>query len=348
MMKKLFTKYLRGALLLLPSLLAADEIGYDYIYCEQDYCNLDVKVYADWILWKERSCDLDYTLPVNSNDDYFGRVEQVTPGRSSGIRVGLEKAACENWQCGLRYTHYNNGSSDTTIDTARGDLSAILVPPEKQYTSNSNIQYASAKQDLSLNVFDIEAGYSPDFCWCGELQFFGGIKIANIDRDFKAHYAENNSDRNGSLAENSVDIIRQKVDLKSCGLYLGVEASMDLYCNLGLFGRSSLGTLVGKVDQRFSHSGQSGGNSFEKDVKLKRDCSRLLSVLDLSVGLYYDLPCFCKSSWAIEVGYDLQHWFNVSNYFSVNENNNANQQWVEHSADGLGFEGPFIRLVGKF
>lgn len=348
MMKNIFVKFMNAALFVLPTMAAAGAADADYNCCQQERCGLDLKVEVDWLFWKERSCDLDYVVPIDSGDDYFGSVKSVCPERSSGFRIGIEKEICNKWLLGLRYTHFSNNTSDRTIDVADGGLAAILVPPEKQYTSNGNIEYAAASQDLTLNVVDLEASFSSGCSWSRDFHFFGGIKFANIDRDFKAHYAEDNSDRKGLESEHSVDLICQRADLSSCGLYLGLESSMDLYCNIGFFGRTSFGTLVGKVDQRFSHKGQSGGNDFETDVKLKRECHRLISVFDLSVGLYYNLPTFCNSDWSIEVGYDLEHWFNVSNYFMVNENNNANQVWLERSADGLGFEGPFIRLVGKF
>lgn len=316
--------------------------------CEQADCELGVNIYGDWLYWNTRACSLEYALPDGTSDDIIGTTKRVSPDWASGFRVGLQKQSCDNFVYGVRYTYYSNNSTSTTIDDVDGDLGAILVSPEKQFTSNRNIEFASGKYDVSLNVIDLEAGYKQEMCGSGSLSLFGGVKLAYIDQNFKTQYSEDNADRQGTESGNAVDIVQQKVDMNAYGLYFGFDSTVDLFCNLSLFARSSIGALVGQSNMQYKHEGQSGGNEFEVDIDLKDCCNRIVSVIDMSAGLQYSLCSYCNSNWIFKIGYDFNHWFNTSGFIMVNENNNGNQQWLDRYADSLGFDGPFIGIEGKF
>ena len=321
-------------------------------------------MYGDWLYWNVRRCDIDYAVPFSETAnllgqlpifDSIGSVKTVCTDYESGYRLGLLKS-CGDIDFRIHYTHYQ--ADDT--NKATGDLagtylnklnSAILL-------NERVVQFAKADYDLEYDVVDVEVGYDLDFGRCTQACLFGGFKYANICQDLDIIY----SDEEDGLVENArVDKFKTNVDMDAYGVYLGTAACYSILDCINLFGNFSYGALVGEFDQRFKHSETEDfdTNPFRLDTNLNNDCWKLVSNLNLTLGLEYKLAtCFC-ADWVFAVGYEFHQWFCTLDFMKVI----ADLENLEDDTEGpgftrtvrivnndscMGFDGLFFRLSASF
>ena len=159
------------ALVLAPTLL----IGSDYGCCSYaqpdccDWCS-DISVYGDWIYWKARRCDLDYAIPISSQD-IAGDVFKVCPDYESGFRIGLEYE-CGCFDFGVRYTYFRTETSDSVSGSA-GTLAPTRLFGLASSISPGNLIFGQGKWELDYDLVDVLVGYGWDNCSCFDTHFFG-------------------------------------------------------------------------------------------------------------------------------------------------------------------------------
>ncbi len=314
-----------------------------------DECGKGCVFFADWLYWSARKCQLDYALPFDdgvSPDETIGSTKRVCPDYSSGFRIGAHKCCNDLWY-GIRYTRFSNETSSSTVDLD-GDLAATRVGANEQDTDNGNIEYASAKYEVCLDVIDLEASCPTQWGSCVCVNLLGGVKLAYLDQKIKTHYAESNADREGTQTGNAVDKVDEYVDMDAYGLYFGFDANSLVCGKVSLFGRASLGALVGCFDNRYKLESQPGAQAFALSTNLKDGCNRLITNFDLSLGLAYDFCGPCSSNWFVKLGYEFSHWMNTSDFIRLNENNNGNENHIYNATDSIGFDGLFLSFEGTF
>jgi len=91
--------------------------------CDCDPCD-GWSVYADWLYWRTRKCDLDYAISIN--DDIFDKLHSVCLDWDSGFRVGVLKA-CGDVDFGIHYTSFNTSASSYELDLIQSENNFDLL-----------------------------------------------------------------------------------------------------------------------------------------------------------------------------------------------------------------------------
>lgn len=312
--------------------------------CDCDPCN-EWSIYSDWIFWRTRRCDLDYAFPSSGSTNFKGKVKSVDPCYESGFRVGLLKE-CGDVDFGLHYTYFSVSESDTTKDTENGFLARTRIGNPFATTFNAFIEFTKGDYDLNFNLFDLEAGYHTELTECLHGRLFGGLRFAFIDQDFDVLYAQEADKTDGDGAP--VDIVKHRWDMDAYGLYFGGKTTYSLNDCFSLFGSFSTGVLVAEFDRKFTFKTTNGSSPFEEKINLKDDCWKVVSNLDLALGIQYQLCNFCCTEWAISLGYEFHHWINTPGLLTYISGDTSDESHLDHNNEDLGFDGFFLRLGASF
>lgn len=313
--------------------------------CDIDWCG-GWTISADWIYWKARKCDLGYAVSDANGYSPRGKIYGVQPDYQSGFRVAVFKSFC-NWDLGVRYTYLRPCDSDHLS----GGLYREVAPAYGGILVDGATS-AKAKFDLRLDIVDIEmsSGWK---AWCDfSHRTFFGVRLSRIDQTFAVLYG-------GTIPTSipATDAYKATTDMKAYGLYAGKEGMYDLcsMCDcgsLGLFGSASIGALYASFDQQTYFASAAAGTTPTFDIwqdinNKKNHC--LVGNIDLSAGLYYDLPnCFC-GNWRFFVGYEFHLWLNVDGFAQLTpvmggSGPEVSAGYLNGTSNGnLGFDGLFVR-----
>jgi len=162
---------------------------------------------------------------------------------------------------------------------------------------------------------------------------FGGVELAFIDHRFKTRQAND-----GSNEEN----ITETVDMDAYGLYVGGEGSWEWCKGFDIFGRASIGALVGSFDLLHKEVNRDGSRRINA-----KDCSYgIVSHLALSTGLGYAFCGYCGADWNVRLGYELHQWSHTSDFLQfVGQDIESLRR---RSTDSLGFDGLFLSVGASF
>jgi hypothetical protein len=317
--------------------------------CDCDPCE-GWSVYADYLYWRVRRCDLDYAF-VRNGADYITDVYDVNPSYDSGFRVGVLKA-CGDLDFAVHYTWFQ-GKDDDSLNTLSVDNGSVIgqtkLNPGAVFVGS--IAVAGSEYKVELNQVDIEAGYHLEISDCLASRLFAGFRYANIKQHQDTVYSSDASDiyaKINTAAE--VDIVYQETDIDFYGLYFGNKASYKVCDCFDFFAGFSLGIGVAEGENTFSHYGKSSGGSSDYTYGdyVDNDCWRAMGVLDLNVGITFPLCNICCTDWAFSVGYEFHHWFNSSSFTDVSHIEGHTDAWINSHCCDLGFDGLFVRLSAAF
>lgn len=320
-------------MMLIPLFMASGQLRAEYYNnnnCYADCCDPcdGWGVYADYLYWKTRRCDLDYAInsPLGS---ILGELHTVDLSYDSGFRVGVTKE-CNSVYFDVAYTHYRNKES--------ANVSGLLLPTVGEIFTVSS---ADANWDLDYDVVDLLAGYNLCTTGCFETHVVGGLKLAYVDQKFVTEYV--------SSINQAVERNTQSIDIDAYGVDLGLGSSLTFCQCLKFFGDCSVDFLWGKIDRKFLTDFRSANASeFTNFVNYKNDCWDLLSVLNLSIGIGYDhifSNCWCADL-GIAIGYEYHQWLGVPGFFGMKSDiiSSRNYAPVLPPANAFGFDGLFVRV----
>ncbi|MCH9627477.1 MAG: hypothetical protein S4CHLAM2_11170 [Chlamydiales bacterium] len=326
--------------------LSADYRYSDYNCCEEeciDWCN-GWDVYADYLYWNVRKCNLDYLVGLTANaNEAVGSIQKVCPDYTSGFRVGFNKSLCD-WEAGVKYTHLrlSDGSSAAFANGGATRFGQAVAGPIIGPVS------AQAGYSMDLDVVDLEVGHTSQ-PWCKTaFRFFGGVKLARIDQKLDVTWVDTGTA--------TVLTQKNKVDMHAYGLYAGVRGLHDFFSfcgcgNLGIYGSLACGTLVGDFDRSLLNRSDAQAAAV---TNINDDCYRLLANLKLAAGLVYTLSDFFCGSLAVSVGYEMDAWINTSDFLQLNYNadevGDVGENYYSYVAnsDNLGFDGLVVRVAVGF
>jgi len=147
---------------------------------------------------------------------------------------------------------------------------------------------------------------------------------------------------------NQTSLVKYKNDMDFYGLYLGSKASYNVCDCLDFFGGFSWGIGAAEFDRRFHLEFAYSEEFFDTVSKINDNCWRVVSVIDLNVGLTYHLSdCFC-ADWAFSVGYEFHNWLNTSDFLNINAGEHEPNFHLDHHTENLGFDGLFVRISAAF
>lgn len=305
---------------------------------QADCCDLCTgwDIYADWLYWKPRGCELDYAAPFNGVSS-LGNVEKLKAKYDNGFRLGLQKG-CDCLDFGIEYTYFRTDRNAEVVDTANGNIAGTHLITRYTALTQGDIQKATGDWDIQYNVLDLLAGMKMDFGSCIEARMFTGLKFAAIDQSFKSTYRGGT----GELG-NILDIATQKNKLKAYGFTLGTSSRMELVECFNFFGNFSYDLLFARTKRRFQYDISTDlGTTVTTLADLKDECYRLVSVFNFAFGIEYDLcQIFCVDS-KISFGYEYHQWLNTPGF--MNHHFVSNEFTFDRHNDNLSLDGLFLRL----
>ncbi len=312
--------------------------------CDCDPCD-GWSIYADWLYWNTRKCDLDYAVTFGSGEE-SGNIKSlngVCPSWDSGFRVGILKA-CGDVDFGVHYTYFK--STDSAHVETENTIGITQIGDE--FIGLSTVDYAGASYDLTLNQIDLEMGYAMEVSDCLAARLFSGFRYASIDQKFNVTYAESAGDLKGTGTGNGVDRVIKKNDMDFYGLYLGSKASYSVSDCFDFFGGMSFGIGAAEFSRGFTHTYTDGGTDWVYPVTLADDCWRVVSVMDFNLGLTYHLSdCLC-ADWAFSVGYEFHNWLDAQDFIGFHSGEDSGELHLDRHTENLGFDGLFVRVSAAF
>ncbi|MCH9625174.1 MAG: hypothetical protein S4CHLAM123_03440 [Chlamydiales bacterium] len=314
---------------LLTMLFSVKVTGNEYYSnCYQDcdcFCS-GWGIYADYLYWSPRRCQLDYATHENitgfSLDGLEGELFSVMPCYDSGYRVGIYKE-CDCFFFDAYYTSFSNTESASVFSadenlagTRYASVIGGLVNPATGLIS------ASAKWELEYDVVDVLAGYKLNSCGCFESYVFGGFKYASIGQELKTEYEADQvviatEEFNPTIY--NVIRVKQKADMDAYGVALGLGAKYTLCGCFDFFGRFSYDVLVGNFDRRFIQSTAPPTTVFTQVINLDDNCWLPVNVVNLAFGLAYNYDfCGCWiNTIGFSVGYEFHHWLRMLDFIDL-------------------------------
>lgn len=324
----------------------AEDCGFDLCAC--DPCE-GWTVYADYLYWKPRTCNLDYVI-VSEEENVVTALKGVCPKWESGFRVGVQKA-CEDIYFGVHYTYFDSNAFSSI--QADGHLLPTLAGQRQTNFGAGNVRYAEAEYGVTFNQIDIEAGYLMEVNNCLEATPHLGFRFASIDQSLEAAYSadRNYPDHRHDPSDRSYELYK-KNDADFYGFSFGSKASYTFCDCVNLFGDLTYGIGVADIDRNYIGyriDPSQKENKIEKSANLSTDCCwKSATFLDLTFGVSFPMCGICGVDWAIAVGYEFHHWNGLEGFLDYDSGNAASESHIDHHSNSVGFDGLFVRIATTF
>lgn len=313
-----------------------------YDCCENSCCfGGKFTVYGDYLYWRARRCHLDYAIPFEPVDGTYaiGNVYSVCPKYDSGFRVG-GIYSCGDLDLEGRYTYFYSSSRDSITDLNHYLAGTWLIPVFTVVAQGSKIELAQADWDVNYNAADALVGYELDVGNCFDFRLIGGFKYLSINQNLNILYSDSTDPSNAS---NSYDHLHNDLDMDGYGLTFGFETYYRICNCFGIIGSFAYDVLASDFDRReIYRTTTDGGANFTIHENLHDECWRLVSGLNLSVGLRYDLClCGCYDVF-VAAGYEFHHYLNMDDFLNLQAISSLIT--FDRQTEGLGLDGLFVRL----
>lgn len=305
-------KMMLKKLIILPALctmlFCMQATGNEYYTSSYDEgCCSDWTVYADWLYWRVRNCNLDYALISDTDFTNYCDVRCVEPSYSNGYRVGIQQFDdCRYLEA--FYTHLHSEDDDSVGSQLNG-----VITPTRMWKGNPRFGRAQSEYEIDYDVVDIVGGYAKNPCCNLQTYCFGGLKLAFIDQELNTKYTD---------SSNAIILNRQSIDMNAYGLDIGFGANYTIGNCLNLFGRFSYDLMAANYERDTIQNALlvTGvpGNSVES-FSLDDNCWTSLNIVNLSFGIGYESNfCGCwVNSLAIYFGYEFHQYLDMLDFYSV-------------------------------
>lgn len=336
------------ALLLVPALWGSQAQANYYENCNSccDSCLDDWSIYADYLYWRARRCDLDYAVDYTNAvfAQFSDSIHAVEPCYDNGVRVGVRKECGKSFYL-VDYTYYNTSESNS-VSNADGFLAGTRHIGNFDGLTQGDILFAKGKWDLDYNVVSVLGGYHLNNCnRCFTSYFAGGFKYASIDQELRYEYRGPVNQISGAASTGNG---KQSIDMNAYGVNLGLGAALNFCGCFSFFGDFSFDVLVGDYTRKLNYvtldgSGQTplvGGVA-----ELKDECWELVGVANLTLGLGYtyefDCCCWCGDL-NFAIGYEFHEWLNQPGFIDLESD--GDQINPNRETQRLGLDGLFVRV----
>jgi hypothetical protein len=303
----------------------------------------DWVVEADWLYWKAHRNGLDFAILDAAADPILGPADvvRIRPDHDSGFRIGLFRRSSSGLDAGVRYTHFDSRSDGSIVDPAGNSTATRIHPDIAADVGDQSLVAGVSEYDLEYRLLDLEAGYTLDINCNSSVRPFAGLRFAHIDQGLDSLYGD-------AVDFSGIEVVRvlESVDMDSWGLFAGAEAQWGLGGRgLHVFGRGAAGLHHARFDSQFIEFEvpplEAGDDPF--NARVTDGDRRIVPSLEAQVGLGYDVYEGCRGSLGVQVGYDLQTWFNMADFIKFNDD--ILEGNIDRHATSLGLDGWFIRVL---
>lgn len=218
------------------------------------------------------------------------------------VAAGL-KFPCNSWEMGVALLHFQQGSNLKFNENDRHDL----------------LTDASSWK-IKLNYVDFLVGYRTEMSTF-RLKFFGGIRGAAVDQDFRAHAVSHFIDCTEGAMNLEYFFTRHssKQKLKGIGPLFGLEGNLDLGYGLNLFLNGDVGCLYARFHSSNRTSDILQTETFVHESKTHhRGCQFFI---DAALGLRWKILLCNNEKLFLQIGVE-QHTLFDHNRIGSNGNLN--------------------------
>jgi hypothetical protein len=313
------------------------------IPCEIQYKTSGLKLSFDYLYWRTCKDNLNYAARILVKDDKISDLSLKRIGDTwhAGYRATLGYSPCETYTALVRYTNYQNDAKATTCPSEKPLVHiAPTRPPFAKDCLQGCLEPIKAHYTLDLQLLDLELGShtSPYGACSFSIQPYGLLRIASIKQSISSSYREVNA---------SAHYIKEKNNLEGYGALAGAKALFRAFCCMDFFGRVALGGFYGTSklhleETVFDQKTAALNNPYHIKAKL---CSPFFTT-EVAGGIRIELYELFNSLLSLEVGYELNGFFDMQDFLSFIENGQIVQ--FSHSKSNLRFDGAFMRLAATF
>ena len=250
---------------------------------------------ADYFLMTSRSSGREYAIAgTNPILGPIGTIKTVGTGNyNSGFRLGAGyRFPGEDVEVMFRYTFLHTTAGDGT--TRPGGQ--LLFATETHPGLIVQVDSASARSTVNLNLFDVELGKRIDFSESTTARLFAGPRFANIDQKFNAVY------QGGDVTGNANrDDVRRRVYFDGGGVRAGGEVQWKFFDQIGTYFRGAGSLMAGQFRSDLTETG-----SGTPVVNVSEKFTRVVPNLEMGLGLIYQ-----SGNWRMSVGYEFSTWFDM-------------------------------------
>jgi hypothetical protein len=284
--------------------------------------------FAEWMYLQPRGSDAVFaTRALNCFGPPTG-VEQFDLGNQDAYRAGFYKQCGPCSDIGASFWMFESHENERAAPTTGTDVifPALLFPTIRNITTGCNdATSTSARASLDIDFDRIAIDYRNRFeACCIEWEWLVGFGYGKLDQELLAIYDEG--------------FVKVDSDLHGYGLRVGGGGTYNWGCFRGYL-RSDFTLLAANLKARYRNV-----DTFDGDVAdYEQNLDRLVPVLDIEVGLAYDLCC----NTTLKFGYIYSIWWNVVTTPSFAEDV-INGDITGNSGDTLTFDGIFARVEINF
>lgn len=218
--------------------------------------------------------------------------------------------------------------------------SPALPPPAPFFPFPVIANRAQASVDFTWQTGNFEFGRRIKFHQL-MTRFFAGLAYAKVIEDIDITYTGGSTLTSPNDPFDPVAISSTTVDQDNSfhgfGPRLGMSMDIALGgCGFSLVGQLATDLLVGNIDTQFVETTSDGliaGLNPEHRT-------RLVPAVDAKLGFGYSIPFRNCSQFGIELGYQVNHYFNAKDSLRFTDNFST---FIKQDQD-IGFDGPYIRI----
>jgi hypothetical protein len=262
---------------------------------------------------------------LNCFNPPLGDTSQIDFGSFDSYRVGFSKTVHDGCsEIGASFWNFDSHEEEHSPRATGQDVILPLLLHPSQITcpgSTSTLARASAGIDFDRANIDYKEYIT---CNCTQFDWLIGFGYGKLEQDLTAIFDENHS--------------RADSDLHGYGLRVGAGASRSHSWVSG-YVHGDFTLLAANVNARFRSFDVFDG----KEVDFNEDLDRLVPILDLEVGLGFNVSCHTT----IKIGYIYSIWWNVVTNPSFIHDVQHND-FSGNNGDTLTFDGVFARLEFNF
>lgn len=253
---------------------------------------------ADYLYWKAKVDDMPFAWGAFSSDE--GTVKDVSWRFSSGFRVGGGVLlGCNDWDLSLVYTWYRNRSTASFSD-----------PLTDSASNFSSFGLGNATGDRTLRFQTLDLSLRKDFCLCN------GFMLAPKMGLLGAHIKDNYFMTFSSVILLNTSSHSQK--FWAVGPKIGLESTVDLFCNLSFVAEASLSLLWSDYEIR-RNDNYPTVTDFNFNAKQRFDSLRF--VPQYLIGFQWESGICCdKYHLRFLAAFEAQQWIHYNQMLNGNPN----------------------------
>lgn len=255
-----------------------------------------ISLFGDFLYLSPGGVDFAYATHVDGTTAAavpLAPPSMVDPTYQPGFRVGLGYDLDATSKLKATYWYYENSTTNSVIlPGGTGFLRPELVHPNTLTVASDRLA-ATAGYGIDFQMADLDY---EDILSCGDcwwVNWFAGVRYANLDEDFRALYTNLDAIQ-----------VQSEIDFDGVGPRIGIGGERELGCGLLVFGRASSNFIVGEF--RADYRQQLITTGVTQAVTGYTD-DRIVTQLELELGLGWHNCC---DTFRIQAGYYTAAWLN--------------------------------------